>query len=247
MTEKKDAAIAFEAKKVENVWEAAKTLTGITLGEAYARIDADLGAKAYSEIATGGKKLTDIKPPYVYEMMSELFGPLGIGWGYELLEHEYIGSRQYKAQSGKTITEHGASATVRCWYALEGGVVITIGSMTGGSKNSERNYAESGAITNAIGKCLSMFGVQRHIYKNEEATVYENPDEADEKAKLSQRFDEMMVRLDRPEKLEQKLEVSHALGDPKNRNQALMAFLAMDEDKRVVCELLSIGEELTDV
>lgn len=242
-------------KKEETVWDLL-TLTGMTLREAYARIDADLGPDAYKKLggSGGGKELTDIKSPYVYECMAECFGPIGLGWGFDLREHEYLGVRHYKAKSGRDMTEHGASATVDCWYAIqspEGPMAQTsykvfIGTATGGAKNSERNYAESGAITNAIGKCLSFLGVQRHIYKESDPTVYESPEEEEQRERLSIRFQHMMDVLDTYETDEKKLEVGAALGNPSNRNKALEAFVALEESERVRIELLAVGaEEIT--
>ena len=150
---------------ISNIWNA-KTLADITLAEAYKRIDRDLGKGAYSPVTIGGRSFTDIKPPYVYDLMAECFGPLGIGWGFEVTENEYLGTRSYKAKSGNDIVEHGCRAAIVVWVKTADGHTATWGPVSGGSKNSERVYAESGAITNAIGKSLSFFGVQRHIYKN---------------------------------------------------------------------------------
>ena len=165
-------------------WER-KTMTGLSLKEVYAKIDEDMGPRAYSAVTGTGKALTDIKPPFVYELLTECFGMAGDGWGYDLVDSEYIGFQtKHSETSNRDYDLHDARARVILWYIYlddEGGAAkCTLGEMVGGSSNETRQYAEQGAITNAIGKGLSMLGVQRHIYKNETPDGQPAPDPSDD-------------------------------------------------------------------
>ena len=209
---------------MKGIWEE-QTLTGITLGEAYKRIDKDLGKDAYKEMRIGNAMFTDIKPPFVYEILSECFGPCGIGWGFDVHDIEYLGTRQYKAKSGRTVTEHGARCTATVWYAREDGSQVTWGPVPGSAKNEERGYAESGCVTNAIGKAFSFLGVQRHIYKNSEpVTQTEEEAEHDAEAEFAR-----MATLAKDNSTGDA--VMAALGVAKKAD-AKAAFVAADEATR---------------
>ena len=153
--------------KTTTIWDR-KTLTGKTLAEVYSAIDADLGKGAYAGIF--GTNLTDIKPPFVYELLTECFGPCGIGWGYDVLSSEYQGSEEKTSKKGREYVEFYATARVVNWYRLpDDESPVLVPESVGGSANEVRHYAMQGAITNAVGNGWSRFGVQRHIYKNQPA------------------------------------------------------------------------------
>ena len=180
----------------KTVWDAL-TLTGISLAEVYAAIDCDLGTNAYKDFTgTGGFRGTDIKPPFVYEVLADCFGPCGIGWGFEVKELTYVGSRTYKTQAGKERVAHYAGCRILPWYRLAEAAPfsdetgrVELPESTGGSENAERQYAEQGAITNALGKALSYLGMQRHIYKNEPAPEAVEPEAPVEMMTPAQRRD----------------------------------------------------------
>ena len=60
-----------------------KTLTGLTLAEALAKLDEELPPDAYSK-GPGAVELTDIDPGYMRQVLNAMFGPCGLGWGYHL-------------------------------------------------------------------------------------------------------------------------------------------------------------------
>jgi len=59
-----------------------KTMTGLTMAEAAAKLDEQLPAEAYTAVP-GGADLTDIDPNYMRKVLNEVFGLCGLGWGYE--------------------------------------------------------------------------------------------------------------------------------------------------------------------
>lgn len=208
------------------VWDR-QTLTGKSLREVYAEIDKHMGDTAYKPVTIGGQSFTDIKPPYVYELMSDLFGPLGIGWGFEVTSAEYIGFRTYKSKSGKDATEHSAAACVAPWYRLaDSEERYCWGPVTGGAKNSERQYAESGAITNALSKALSFLGVQRHIYKDSDPTMQPAEEEA---AKLKAAYSDLITTA---KQSGNDAALKSAMGDPADGRAAFAIFEAASEAER---------------
>ena len=232
----------------ESIWDKL-TQTGITLAEAYKRLDRDLGKTAYKPVKIGGKEFTDIQPPYVYEVLAECFGPCGIGWGFEVEQVEYLGSRSYKSKSGNDVTEHGASAMVRVWYALSDADRYSWGPVPGGAKNSERAYAASGAVTNAIGKAFSFLGVQRHIYKNgaPDQTYLGDEPKGDENAEplpdapavpYKDAFDTLRATA---ELKGTKAKLAKAMNDPKNYAEGLERYVAMSDAERKVLERIAEG------
>lgn len=161
------------ADEITNVWETERTLTGLTLAEVRKEVDRDLGPNAYAPIP--GTNLTDIKPAFVTELLNDVFGPPGIGWGAEVLEKAYVGSTDKRSAKGREYTEHYATATVRNWFAVrnpedpKNPIRVPIDESSGGSSNEVAHYAMQGAKTNAGGNGWKQFGVQAHIYKNEAA------------------------------------------------------------------------------
>lgn len=218
-----------------------KTLTGMTLEDAYSKMDAKLDAKAYKPVKIGGQNFTDIKPPYVYEMMTDIFGPLGIGWGFETTEQTYVGSRTYKSSSNREVTEHYATAAVVPWYRLaDSDERFSWGPVPGGAKNSERNYAESGAVTNALGKALSFLGAQRHIYKDADPTA--PPVDADDDPPAYLEFMETAEQLIADARKNKTVEALKKATDGASGVKSLAAQLAaMSEAERTAVAAAAAG------
>ncbi len=146
------------------------TLTGKPLITAFVELNKQLEANAYKEI-TGGKGgklgLTDIRPAYLPEQLLELFGPFGWGWGFDLMEMKTI-DRQVKRNAGYEETEYVATCKIGAWFRFEADGVIhksdyMIG--TGGSDNTQIEWAEKGALTSAIGTAWFFAGYQLDVYK----------------------------------------------------------------------------------
>jgi len=156
--------------KIRKKGETVKTITGKPLLEAFAELNKQLESNAYKEI-TGGKGgklgLTDIKPAYLPEQLLELFGPYGYGWGFDLIQMKTI-DRQVKRNAGYEETEYVTTCTLGCWYRFEvDGVIHKSDHMlgTGGSDNTQIEWAEKGALTSAIGTAWFFAGYQLDVYK----------------------------------------------------------------------------------
>lgn len=133
----------------------AKTILGIPLLNALKGLDKCLPPQAYKAIAGGpGAKagLTDIIPAYTFELITSLFGPMGIGWGYDELEYQ---------RDDKGYVE----VKVLVWYKLSDGTKVEW-TARGGNSNNTSEWAAKGALTNALGAAWSMQGLQASVYKD---------------------------------------------------------------------------------
>lgn len=149
-----------------------KTLTGLTLEDAYTRLDRLLPDNAYKAI-TGGKgaklDLTDIQPAFLPELLTELFGFIGWGWGFDVkmsdTKAEMVKRKDYEE------LEYLASCTITPWYRVlnEKGEILfcSLPTTPGANKNTSQEWAEKGAVTNALGTAWSFAGYQKSVYKGE--------------------------------------------------------------------------------
>lgn len=108
----------------------------------------------------GGFRGTQIDPTWRLHMMTEMFGPVGRGWGYEQLEW--------------TVVERMIFICVRVWYVdPETGEKCWTGPQWGGTEivrisrdGKERPDDEcfKMSITDAVGKCLLQLGLAADVY-----------------------------------------------------------------------------------
>ena len=154
-----------------------RTLTGLTVEAARAKLDEELPRNAYKRIP-GGADLTDINPSFMRKTLNDVFGLCGVGWGYSYspsdLRIGYDGSGQ-KAVSATLLH-------LVFWYKLtDGESVLTFEiPATGGSENRNASFAMKGALTNAIGNAASNVGFQESVYMDlrSHATVGRRPAQA---------------------------------------------------------------------
>ncbi len=109
---------------------------------------------------SGGFKGDQIDPTWRMQRMTEVFGPVGKGWGYEQVEW--------------TIAERMIFICVRVWYRdPETGEQCWTGVQWGGTElmaknrdGTERSNDESFkmSITDGVGKCLVQLGLGADIY-----------------------------------------------------------------------------------
>ena len=95
-----------------------KTLTGRDLFEAFRELDRQLPQNAYKKIegGNGGKLgLTDIIPAFLPDLLLELFGPIGYGWGFNLDSMEST-SKTVERSKGYTEDEVTATCKLSIWY-----------------------------------------------------------------------------------------------------------------------------------
>lgn len=149
-----------------------KTLTGKDLYESFRELDRQLPQHAYKKIegGKGGKLgLTDIIPAFLPDLLLELFGPIGYGWGFTLHSME-SSSKTVERAKGYTEEEVTATCQLSIWYRFlrDGELVMSdLVPATGGSTNTLVEWAMKGALTNALGCAWFFAGYQLSVYKNE--------------------------------------------------------------------------------
>jgi hypothetical protein len=148
-----------------------KTLSGLEISEAFKKLDEDLGSKAYKTIkgGKGGKLgLTDIVPAYLPEKLTQLFGVLGLGWGFDVITQETT-NQKVTRNGGYEEVEFTSTAKVCAWYSVidDKGIEkkINLPTLNGSSSNTVIEWAEKGAVTNALGTIWFFAGYQISIYK----------------------------------------------------------------------------------
>lgn len=135
----------------------------------------------------GGFSGTAINPTYLAKKATELFGPVGIGWGMNILDEKYV-------EGGPIIVNNAVVGrevihVVRCalWYIWEDkkGEVIQFGQTTFVGKNSRGPFTDEEApkksLTDAMSKCLSLLGFSADIHTGQwDANKYINQPSSDE-------------------------------------------------------------------
>ena len=154
------------------------TFTGYTLVDAIRKFKEVLPPDAYTEVkySQTGKSLTDISPAYLLELVTKVFGPIGIGWYYDYDPDKVtleLVSRPSKNDPGRMQwNAHIKYLTVRYLYYEEGKdgqpgrpYVSEPIISNGHSENVAEGYALRGAITNAIGAAFQKLLFQLDVYK----------------------------------------------------------------------------------
>lgn len=143
----------------------------------------------YTKDLTGaGFEGTSINAEYMIMRATEIFGPIGSGWGYEVLEdrmipgapmseaiyegQKFIGKRMLRDADGTLITELNHSIKIRLWYlngTKERCVVEAYGAtqyMYMTSKNIIKcdGEAQKKSLTDAIKKSLSLLGFSADVW-----------------------------------------------------------------------------------
>lgn len=118
-----------------------------------------------------GRPVTSINGLYMVQRATELFGPIGKGWGYEVLIDRYDEGAPITNKDGAvTCRELMHTLQIKLWYSH------------GGKRNSLTHYghtpyvrksqygaytdfdAPKKSLTDAIKKCLSMLGFCADVY-----------------------------------------------------------------------------------
>lgn len=98
----------------------------------------------------GGFSGTDVSPVWRIRRMTEVFGPVGKGWGYDIIA---------------TWSEMNcAYVRLGCWYVLEGERYQTGEQIGGTSFDRTPDEAYKMSVTDAIGKCLVNLGLAADVY-----------------------------------------------------------------------------------
>jgi hypothetical protein len=121
----------------------------------------------------GGFSGTAIKPTYLIRKATEIFGPIGIGWGYEVIEERYDkGAPLGVNADGVEVCSLIHTIRLMLWYkpseSSERGEITHYGHTpyVYANKNGFQTDPEVGkkSLTDAIGKCLSMLGFAADIH-----------------------------------------------------------------------------------
>jgi len=147
--------------------ESVKTMTGLRIEEALARLDEQLPADAYKPVP-GGVELTDIDPNWMRKVLNEVFGLCGFGWGYKYASTDLTTrvETRYSARGDERMVIVATLSHLEFWYRLAAGSVLHFCTVhaSGGSENSTPAYAMKGAITSALGNAASNLGFQESVY-----------------------------------------------------------------------------------
>ncbi|MFH8134181.1 hypothetical protein ABU178_08340 [Pantoea osteomyelitidis] len=134
-----------------------------------------------------GYEGTSINAEYMFMRATELFGPIGEGWGFEVLEdrmlpgapmseaiyenNKFVGKRLLRDADGSLITEQNHSIKIRLWYLIEGdvrGEVEAYGAtpyLYHANKGIKCDgEAQKKSLTDAIKKALSLLGFSADIW-----------------------------------------------------------------------------------
>jgi len=143
----------------------AVTLTGIPVMEVPNALARVLPPAAYSEIkGTRKKGMTDTKPHFVRQRLTEIFGVCGIGWWVEPYGeiHSELDPDPEKSNPWTS------TAVVMFYfnYIDENGETKKSAPVigTGGISMDRRDFTERGAITNAISDCIKQMGWQKYLW-----------------------------------------------------------------------------------
>lgn len=115
----------------------------------------------------GGFRGTSTNATYLAMKATEVFGPLGIGWGVEIVDEEMM--------EGAPLDEQGTRETihklcVKLWYMLgeKRGEVVQYGQTTFIGKNKYGLFTDEEApkksLTDGMSKCLSLLGFSADIH-----------------------------------------------------------------------------------
>ena len=136
--------------------------------------------KARKQI-TGGrlKGFTDINPMWRFKALTEVFGPCGIGWRYEIVDQRIIPGHG---------DEIAAFVDILLYYKLDGEWSAGIPGVGGSSfvtKESKGIHTSDEcfkmALTDAIGTACKALGMSADIYFDKDRTKYSTQEPDDKK------------------------------------------------------------------
>lgn len=127
-----------------------------------------------------GRIVTTINPTFMVKQATKIFGPIGVGWGYDIVDERFDNGRAIHFEG--EIMGHEIDHTIKLelWYKTEDG---ERGSVThfGHTKHIywshtyksfiQEHEAPKKSLTDALKKCLSMLGFSADIFLG----MYEDP------------------------------------------------------------------------
>lgn len=139
------------------------------------------------DLAGAGFEGTSINAEYMIMRATEIFGPIGTGWGFEVLEDrmlpgapmseaiyedkKFIGNRLLRDGDGTLITEQNHSIKIAFWYLKDNGVAERFEAY-GATKYLYKTKhgitcdgeAQKKSLTDAIKKALSLLGFSADVW-----------------------------------------------------------------------------------
>jgi hypothetical protein len=120
----------------------------------------------------GGFSGTAICGAYLAKRATEVFGPCGLGWGFEVQDEKYVSGYVlgFDAEGNSVGTTVVHVIRLKLWYMLEGkrGEVTQFGQTTFVGRNKNGLFHDEDApkksITDAISKCLSLLGFSADVH-----------------------------------------------------------------------------------
>ena len=113
---------------------------------------------------------TTINGTYLIKKATELFGPMGLGWGFDIIEERYDEGVPFNIKDVGLITSKSHTIKLELWYKVgdEVGKVVNFGH-TKYVYKTKNGYmldeeAPKKSLTDAIKKCLSMLGFSGDIF-----------------------------------------------------------------------------------
>lgn len=127
------------------------------------------------------KGFTDINPMWRFKRLTEVFGPCGIGWRYEIVDQRIVPGHG---------NEMAAFVDILLYYKKDGEWSAGIPGVGGSSfVTSEKNGVHTSdecfkmALTDAIGTACKALGMSADIYFEKDRTKYNSQDNGDRKPK----------------------------------------------------------------
>lgn len=125
------------------------------------------------QVELDGRTVTSINGMYMVQKATEMFGPVGLGWGWDIEEERYdegqaiLGGADGKQELGKTLTH---TIRLKLWYELDGkrGEITQFGHTVYMRKTkygiSTDPEAPKKSLTDAMKKCLSLLGIASDVF-----------------------------------------------------------------------------------
>ena len=135
----------------------------------------------------GGRKSTSITPVYMVKLATDVLGPIGVGWGYRVIEERFDNGKPivliqaassetklpvYMIDNGSIVYEKNHTVLLEMWVGEKTNTFCQYGhtkysymTKTGGFYVDDEYGKKS--ITDAMTKCLSLLGVCSDVYMGE--------------------------------------------------------------------------------
>ncbi len=112
----------------------------------------------------GGFKGTDINPTWRMKRMTEVFGPVGQGWGWRI-NHHWSQEIAWTLRDGTAKSGTFAYVEVDLWYRASANEIVFVGPQIGGTEMAgQADEAYKMAVTDALGKCMVALGLSADVY-----------------------------------------------------------------------------------